>query len=169
MDYPGFGQSDMPSQDNFDYTFDHLAQICEKFLENRELSKFAMYIFDYGAPIGMRIAMKHPDWVTGIISQNGNIYQDGLGAKWENRKEYWKHPTAELRECYKSAFSRETVVGQYTFGTPENSVSPDGYELDLAYAQRPNYDEVQSDLIFDYQTNVALYPQFQAYLREEKA
>lgn len=135
-DYPGFGQSDIPSRENFSYTFDNLAKIIEKFLEKICIEKFFMYVFDYGAPIGFRIAMKNP--------------------------------TAELREKYKIAFAAETIIGQYTFGTPENSVSPDGYSLDIFYTQRENYSEIQSDLIFDYQNNVKLYPQFQKYLRENQ-
>ena len=125
-----------------------------------------MYVFDYGAPIGFRIAMKHPEDVLGIISQNGNVYQEGLGKKWEARAEYWKNPTKSLREQYKNAFAPETIIGQYTFGTEEGSVSPDGYSLDIYYTQKPGYDEVQSDLIFDYQNNVKLYPKFQEYLRK---
>lgn len=90
-----------------------------------------MYVFDYGAPVGFRIALKHPEKILGIVSQNGNVYKEGLGKKWEARAEYWKNRTKELPESYKSAFAKETVVGQYTFGAPENSVSPGGYALDL--------------------------------------
>ena len=135
----------------------------EKFLVAKNITRFFMYVFDYGAPIGFRIAVKHPDWILGIISQNGNVYAEGLGKKWEARAEYWKHPTAELREQYKSAFAAETIIGQYTYGTEPNSVSPDGYTLDIAYTSRPEYAEIQSDLIFDYQSNVA-----QEYLREHQ-
>ena len=168
MDYPGFGQSDFPPREEFAYTFDRLADICEKFLLQKHITRFAMYVFDYGAPVGFRIAAKHPEWISAIISQNGNVYAEGLGKKWEARAEYWAHPTPALREQYKGAFARETVIGQYTFGTPEGSVAPDGYELDLLYAQKPGYAEIQSDLIFDYQNNVKRYPEFQKYLRENK-
>ena len=164
-DYPGFGQSDMPPRESFAYTFDHIAGVMDEFLQTLGVKKFYMYVFDYGAPIGFRIALKHPESVPGIISQNGNVYQEGLGKKWEARAEYWKNPTKELREQYKSAFAPETIIGQYTFGTEEGSVSPDGYSLDIFYSQRPGYDEIQSDLIFDYQNNVRLYPKFQEYLR----
>ena len=167
-DYPGFGQSDIPSRENFSYTFDNLAKIIEKFLEKIGVEKFFMYVFDYGAPIGFRIAMKNPEKILGIVSQNGNVYEEGLGKKWAERAKYWKNPTAELREKYKIAFSAETIIGQYTFGTPENSVSPDDYSLDIFCTQRENYSEIQSDLIFDYQNNVKLYPQFQKYLRENQ-
>lgn len=167
MDYPGFGQTDSPDRENFAYTFDHLAEIVDAFLKNLHIDKFYMYVFDYGAPIGFRIAMKYPEKILGIVSQNGNIYEEGLGKKWDARAEYWKNPTPELREQYKSAFAKDTVIGQYTFGTEEGSVSPDGYSLDLYYASMiPDYAEKQSDLIFDYQTNVKLYPKFQKYLRE---
>ncbi len=166
-DFPGFGQSDAPSRETFAYTFDHLAEMMDQLLEKLGVEKFAMYVFDYGAPIGFRIAIKHPERVTAIISQNGNVYKEGLGKKWEARGEYWENPTEELREQYKSAFQKDTVIGQYTFGTPEGSVSPDGYSLDLYYASTiPDYEEIQSDLIFDYQNNVKKYPEFQNYLKE---
>ena len=125
-----------------------------------------MYVFDYGAPIGFRIAARHPNRILGIVSQNGNVYREGLGKKWGARAEYWENPTAELREQYKNAFAPDTVIGQYTFGTEEGTVSPDGYSLDLYYSQViQDYAEKQSDLIFDYQSNVKLYPAFQKYLR----
>ena len=165
-DYPGFGQSDMPSREEFTYSFNHIAEVIDEFITAVGVDKFYMYVFDYGAPIGFRIALKHPERVLGIVSQNGNVYAEGLGKKWEARAEYWAHPTQELREQYKSAFAPETIIGQYTFGTAHGSVSPDGYTLDIHYTQRPGYDEIQSDLIFDYQNNVKLYPKFQEYLRK---
>ena len=165
-DYPGFGQSDMPARDGFKYSFDNIAEVIDGFISAMGVGKFYMYVFDYGAPIGFRITLKHPEKILGIISQNGNVYAEGLGKKWEARAEYWANPTKELREQYKSAFSSETIIGQYTFGTEEGSVSPDGYTLDIHYTQREGYDEIQSDLIFDYQNNVKLYPKFQEYLRE---
>jgi len=167
-DYPGFGQSDSPSRSSFQYSFDHIAEIMEKFLDAKGIKRFFMYVFDYGAPIGFRIALKHPDRIQGIISQNGNIYDVGLGEKWNARKEYWKNPTKELREEYKKAFAKDTIIGQYTYGTRPGSVSPDGYLLDILYTQKPDYAEIQSDLILDYRSNVALYPSFQRYLREHQ-
>lgn len=165
-DYPGFGNTDSPSREEFAYTFDHLAEVMDGFIEALHIDKFYMYVFDYGAPIGFRIALKHPEKILGIVSQNGNVYEEGLEPKWAARAEYWKNPTKELREQYKSAFARDTVYGQYTFGTQEGSVSPDGYSLDLYYASIiEDYDEKQSDLIFDYQNNVKMYPDFQKYLR----
>lgn len=166
-DYPGFGNSESPSREVFTYSFDHLADVMDRFLQALRIDKFYMYVFDYGAPIGFRIAIKHPERILGIVSQNGNVYEEGLGKKWEARAEYWRNPTSELREQYKSAFAHETVIGQYTFGTEEGSVAPDGYSLDLYYAATiPDYAEKQSDLIFDYQNNVKLYPAFQEYLRK---
>lgn len=166
-DYPGFGQSDSPSREDFNYSFDNLSEIIDNFITALGIKKYFMYVFDYGAPIGFRIACKHPEKVLGIISQNGNVYEEGLGEKWAARAEYWQHPTDNLREQYKTAFSKETVINQYTFGTPKGSVSPDGYSLDLYYASTiEDYAEKQSDLIFDYQNNVKLYPAFQEYLRK---
>lgn len=168
-DYPGFGQSQSPSRKVFSYTFDHLAEVIDDFLAALKIDKFYMYVFDYGAPIGFRLAVKYPQRILGIISQNGNVYEDGLGKKWAARAEYWKNPTNELREQYKTAFAKDTVIGQYTFGTEEGAVSPDGYSLDLYYANIiPDYAEKQSDLIFDYQNNVKMYPIFQKYLRDNQ-
>ena len=168
-DYPGFGRSDAPARESFDYTFDHIAEIMDTFLESKGISRFYMYVFDYGAPIGFRIAAKHPERILGIVSQNGNVYHEGLGKKWEARADYWAHPTEEARKQYQSAFAPETVRHQYMDGTRENSVSPDGWQLDLYYAMTiPDYAEKQSDLIFDYQNNVRLYPVFQEYLRKHR-
>ena len=167
-DYPSFGQSDMPDRTKCPYTFDRIADVMDKFLGAKGIERFYMYVFDYGAPVGFRIALRHPERILGIISQNGNVYEEGLGKKWAARAEYWRNPTEELREQYKSAFAPETIIGQYTFGTPTNSVAPDGYTLDIAYTRRPGYEEVQSDLILDYRSNVRLYPAFQEYLRRHQ-
>ncbi len=150
---------------NLEYRFDHLARVIDKFTETIGLTKFAMYVFDYGAPIGYRLAMWHPERITAIISQNGNMYEEGLGKKWEARKAYWKNPTDELRQQFATAYALETIIGQYTFGTPEGSVGPDGYSLDYYYVCQPGRAEMQNDLILDYRSNVALYPEFQQYLR----
>lgn len=167
-DMPSFGQTVCPSIEGQSYTFDYLAHVMDVFTEAIGLEHFAMYIFDYGAPVGMRLALWHPERIDAIISQNGNCYEEGLGKKWEARKEYWAHPTPELRKQYESAFALETIKGQYCFGTPEGSVGPDGYTLDYAYVQLPERAEMQSDLIFDYQSNVRLYPEFQRYFREHQ-
>ena len=167
-DYPGFGQTKSPIRSSFTYSFDNISNIIDKFTEKIGLKKYSMYVFDYGAPIGFRLALKHPERIESIITQNGNIYEEGLGKKWEARKEYWKNPTKELRKQFSSAYSFETIKNQYTFGTPENSVSPDGYMLDFAYVNLPERNEIQNDLIFDYQNNVKLYPQFQKYLKDKQ-
>ena len=148
-DFPGFGQSDYPDRSIFEYTFDHLSKIIESFVEIVGLKQFAMYVFDYGAPIGFRLAMWHPDRITAIISQNVHIYHEGLGIKWAAREEYWKHPTPELRKTYQSAFAPQTVISQYINGTNKELVSPDGYTLDIAYMSRDGMSEIQFDLIFD--------------------
>lgn len=165
-DYPGFGNTSSPDREDFPYTFDHITEIIEAFIDKLKLTRYALYVFDYGAPIGFRIAMHHPERVTAIISQNGNIYREGLGGKWAVREEYWQNPTQEKRESYRTAFAPNTIKGQYVDGTKESQVSPDGYTLDIAYMSRPGNDEKQLDLIFDYQNNVKMYPEFQQYLRE---
>jgi pimeloyl-ACP methyl ester carboxylesterase len=165
-DYPGFGNTSSPDREKFQYTFDHITEVMESFIDTLMLTKYALYVFDYGAPIGFRIAMHRPERVTAIISQNGNIYREGLGGKWAAREEYWKKPTPEKRESYRTAFAPDTIKNQYVQGTEDNRVSPDGYTLDIAYMSRAGNDEKQSDLIFDYQSNVSLYPQFQKYLQE---
>lgn len=165
-DYIGFGQSAAPDHHKFDYTFANLTSYVVKLLQKLNIDKFYMYVFDYGAPIGFNIACQFPDKILGIVSQNGNVYQDGLGKKWEGRKQYWAHPTKELREQYKSAFAPETIKNQYLTGEQPGSVEPDGYSLDIYYTQSPDYAERQSDLIFDYQNNVANYPKYQAYLKK---
>lgn len=168
-DLIGFGQTDSPPRSDFEYSFENLSRYVEGFIEELGLERFYLYVFDYGAPIGFRVAMRHPEKILGIVSQNGNVYEEGLGKKWEARAQYWQAPTAQLREQYKAAFSFDTVKGQYTFGTEEGSVAPDGYCLDLYYARTiEDYAEKQSDLIFDYQSNVRLYPEFQRYLREHQ-
>ena len=164
-DMPSFGQTVSPLRSEQEYTFDYLARTMEAFTEALHLDHYAMYIFDYGAPVGLRLAMWHPERVTAIISQNGNCYDEGLGKKWEARRAYWANPTPELRAQFASAYALETIKGQYTFGTPEGSVAPDGYMLDYSYVQQPERAEMQNDLILDYRSNVALYPQFQGYLR----
>ena len=166
-DYPGFGQSESPDRKEFAYTFERLSEVMDDFLKAAGVDKSYMYVFDYGAPIGFRIAVRHPGSIIGVISQNGNVYEEGLGKKWDARAQYWNDPTPELREQYKSAFAKDTVIGQYTFGTEDGTVSPDGYSLDLYYASViPDYAEKQSDLIFDYRNNVRMYPVFQEYLRK---
>ena len=113
-DYPGFGQSDCPEHTTFEYSFEHLSRLIDTFTEQLKLKRYALYLFDYGAPIGFRLALWHPERICCIISQNGNIYEEGLGKKWEARKVYWEHPTPELRKSYEKAFEAETIIDQYT-------------------------------------------------------
>ncbi len=167
-DFPGFGQTKAPERDEFEYSFDHISRIIDEFTSKIGLDKYAMYVFDYGAPVGFRLAMWHPKKITAIVSQNGNVYREGLGKKWADREKYWAAPTAEGREKFSIAYAPETIIGQYTFGTPEGSVAPDGYTLDIYYVSLPGRDVIQNDLILDYRTNVALYPEFQKYLRDNQ-
>lgn len=165
-DLVGFGQTESPDHTKFTYTFENLTNVVDQFIKKLNLQKFYLYVFDYGAPIGFELACRHPESILGIVSQNGNIYQEGLGKKWEGRKEYWNHPTEALREQYKSAFAPKTIINQYTFGEKPDSIGPDGYTLDIHYSERPGYDEYQSDLIFDYQNNVKNYPRYQQYIKD---
>ena len=168
-DLPGFGQSDMPSRDAFPYTFAKLAEVMGRFTEVVKLKRFAVYIFDYGAPVGLRIAIKQPERITAIISQNGNAYEEGLSDGWNPIRTYWREPTKANRDALRSFLSPETTFWQYTHGVSEPSaVSPDGYSLDDFYMARPGAHEAQLDLLLDYASNVALYPKFQAYFRDHK-
>ncbi len=168
-DLPGFGQSDMPPRDKFAYTFDNIAGVIDRFTEVIGLKCFAIYIFDYGAPTGLRIAMKHPERVTAIITQNGNAYVEGLSEGWTPIQAYWKDPSEANRAVLRAFLTPQTTYWQYTHGvSDETAVSPDGYTLDNVYLARPGADEIQLDLFGDYQTNVALYPKFQEYFRTHK-
>jgi pimeloyl-ACP methyl ester carboxylesterase len=165
-DLPGFGQSDMPDHKTFKYSFDNMAKVIERFTEVIGLKKFAVYVFDYGAPTGFRIAAKHPERISGIISQNGNAYEEGLSDGWNPIRAYWRDPSPKNRAALRSLLSPETTRWQYTHGVPDPSlVSPDGSSLDDFYLARPGADEPQLDLMGDYKSNVALYPAFQQYLR----
>ena len=168
-DLPGFGQSEMPARSKFTYTFDDIAGVIDRFTEVVGLKRFAIYVFDYGAPTGFRIAVKHPDRITAIISQNGNAYEEGLSEGWNPIRAYWQNPSQANREALRTFLAPETTVWQYTHGVPDPTVvSPDGYSLDNFYLARPGADEVQLDLFGDYKSNVALYPTFQAYFRTHK-
>jgi pimeloyl-ACP methyl ester carboxylesterase len=166
-DLPGFGQSDMPSRDNFNYTFDNLAKVIDRFTDIIGLRRFAIYIFDYGAPVGLRIAVKRPERITAIISQNGNAYEEGLSQGWNPIQAYWREPTQANRDALRGFLTPETTRFQYTHGVADPSlVSPDGRSLDDHYLARPGAHEVQLDLFLDYASNVALYPTFQAHFRD---
>ena len=168
-DLPGFGQSDLPPRDTFKYTFDNLAETIGHFTEYLGLKRFAVYIFDYGSPTGLRIALKHPDRIAAIVTQNGNAYEEGLSDGWNPIRAYWRDPSQKNRDALRNFLSPETTLFQYTHGVADTSlVSPDGRSLDDFYLSRPGAHEVQLDLLLDYASNVKLYPKFQAYFRQHK-
>jgi pimeloyl-ACP methyl ester carboxylesterase len=168
-DLPGFGESDMPAPGTFTYTFENIANVIDRFTEIIGLPHFAMYVFDYGAPVGFRLAVEHPDRINAIISQNGNAYEEGLSDGWNPIRAYWQEPSLANREALRSFLAPDTTRWQYTHGVPDvTAVSPDGYSLDNFYLARPGADEVQLDLFGDYRSNVALYPTFQEYFRKHK-
>ena len=165
-DLPGFGQTEMPPPAEFEYTFDHVSRVIDRFTEVLGLDRFALYVFDYGAPVGFRIAARHPDRITAIVSQNGNAYEDGLSDGWNPIKTYWKDPSPANRDAVRTMLAPATTIWQYTHGVPDPAlVSPDGYSLDNFYLARPGADEIQLDLLLDYASNVALYPAFHEYFR----
>jgi pimeloyl-ACP methyl ester carboxylesterase len=168
-DLPGFGQSDMPPRAQFRYTFDNIAGVIDRFTEVVGFDRFTMYVFDYGAPTGFRIATTHPDRVTAIISQNGNAYEEGLSEGWSPIRAYWQDPSETNRKALRAFLQPATTRWQYTHGVSDDaSVSPDGIALDNFYLTRPGADEVQLDLFGDYKSNVALYPAFQDYFRKHQ-
>jgi pimeloyl-ACP methyl ester carboxylesterase len=165
-DLPGFGKSDLPGRG---YTFDRIAETIDRFTEVVGLTRYAVYVFDYGAPTGFRLAVKHPERITAIISQNGNAYEEGLSDGWNPIRAYWEKPSQANRDALRSFLTPETTLWQYTHGVSDaTTVSPDGYSLDNFYLLRPGADEVQLDLFGDYKSNVALYPTFQNYFRTSK-
>lgn len=168
-DLPGFGQTKSPPRGEFEYTFDSLANVIEAFTEAMSLKRYAMYVFDYGAPVGLRMAIRNPDRVSAIISQNGNAYVEGFSDQWGPWEAYWHEPSAANREACRESLSPDTIRDwQYGTGSEPGSLSPDGYELDIAYMARPGAEEIQLDLILDYRSNVALYPAFQSYFRDHR-
>ena len=168
-DLPGFGFSDAPDRKQFRYTFEHLAKIIGGFTEAIGLARFAIYVFDYGAPVGLRLALAHPERITAIISQNGNAYVEGLSEGWNPIQKYWKDPTAENRAALREFLKPETTKWQYSHGVQDATLlAPEAYELDSALLARPGNDEIQLDLFLDYASNVALYPRFQEYFRTKK-
>jgi pimeloyl-ACP methyl ester carboxylesterase len=165
-DLPGFGKSDMPGRG---FTFDRMADIVDRFTETVGFDRYAVYVFDYGAPTGFRLAVKHPDRISAIISQNGNAYVEGLSDGWTPMRAYWEDPSTANREGLRALLKPETTVWQYTHGVPDpTAVAPDGYSLDNFYLARPGADDLQLDLMGDYKSNVALYPVFQQYFRTHK-
>ena len=168
-DLPGFGQTKGPPRGAFTYSFDALANVIGGFVEAIGLDRYALYIFDYGAPTGLRLAMRHPERVAAIISQNGNAYEAGFSDQWEPWEAYWRDPSEANREACRPSLSPDTIRDwQYGTGADPELLSPDGYELDIAYMARPGAEEIQLDLILDYRSNVALYPDFHAYFRAHR-
>src|ERR1700761_7362715 len=164
-DLPGFGQSDDPKAN----TFDSIADTIERFTELVGFDRFAVYVFDYGAPTGFRLAVRHPERITGIVSQNGNAYVEGLSDGWNPIRAYWRDPSDANRAALGAMLTPQTTYWQYTHGVADPTrVSPDGYTLDDHYLARPNAETVQLDLFGDYKNNVALYPTFQAYFRDHQ-
>jgi pimeloyl-ACP methyl ester carboxylesterase len=168
-DYPGFGQSSMPSVTEFDYTFDRMAQVVERFTETVGLTSYTLYVQDYGAPIGFRLAAAHPDRVDALIIQNGNAYNEGLREFWKPLKEYWSDPTLERREVLRGFLTGESTKWQYLHGVRDTTrVSPDAWTMDQSLLERPGNQEIQLAMFYDYRTNLPLYPRWQAYFREHQ-
>ena len=168
-DLPGFGFSDAPDRAQFKYTFDHLAGVIDRFTTVAGLARYAIYVFDYGAPVGFRLAARHLERITTIISQNGNAYEEGLSEGWNPIQRYWKEPTSENRAALRNFLTPEATKWQYVHGVQDESlVAPESYTLDSALLARPGNDEIQLDLFLDYASNVALYPKFQEYFRTHR-
>jgi len=168
-DLPGFGFSDAPDPRRFLYTFENLAKAIDKFTQLIGLQSYAIYVFDYGAPVGLRLALSHPERITAIVSQNGNAYAEGLSEGWNPIQKYWKEPNEANRTALRDFLKPEATKWQYTYGVQDASlVAPEAYELDSALLARPGNDEIQLDLFLDYASNVALYPKFQEYFRAKQ-
>ena len=168
-DLPGFGFTDAPARTGFSYKFGHLAEVIERFTDVLGLTHYVLFVFDYGAPVGFRLALRHPERVTALISQNGNAYEEGLSDGWSPIQAYWKDPSHDNRAALRAFLKPETTQWQYTHGVPDpERLSPDAWTLDSALLARPGNDEIQLDLFADYQSNVALYPKFQEYIRTRR-
>jgi pimeloyl-ACP methyl ester carboxylesterase len=168
-DLPGFGFSVTPDRNTVRYNFENLAKVIGKFTETIGLQRFAIYIFDYGAPVGLRMALAHPERITAIISQNGNAYEEGLSQGWNPIQRYWKQPSEDNRNALREFLKPEATQWQYTHGVADASqIAPESYTLDAALLARPGNDEIQLDLFLDYASNVALYPKFQEYFRTKQ-
>lgn len=166
-DLPGFGYSDSPDRGKFDYTFDNLTKVMQAFIEELKLKRFAVYVFDYGAPTGYRLMLANPEKITGFISQNGNAYAEGLGSAWDAVKKYWKSNSKEDRNALRGFVKEQELRFQYFTGvTDPELVAPEAYTLDQYFLDRPESDEKQLDLLYDYQNNIDLYPKFHEYFRK---
>jgi pimeloyl-ACP methyl ester carboxylesterase len=169
-DYPGYGNSSMPAVDKFKYTFDNLSRVIEKFTEQVGLEKYVLYVQDYGAPVGYRLATRRPDRVTGLVVQNGNAYKEGLDNDfWKPLKAYWKEKTAEHEKPLRDFLTREATILQYTAGVRDReAISPDNWNIDQALLDRPGNAEIQLALFYSYGSNPPLYPAWQKYFREHQ-
>jgi pimeloyl-ACP methyl ester carboxylesterase len=168
-DLPGFGFTDVPAERGYTYTFDALAGTIFAFTQALKLTRYAMYVFDYGAPTGFRLALMAPECVTAIVSQNGNAYEEGLGGAWQPIQRYWREPTLNNRNAIRAALTPEGIRHEYSVGIPDPAlIKPEGYTLDAALLARPGNVDIQLDLFLDYANNVKLYPRFQEYFRTAK-
>jgi pimeloyl-ACP methyl ester carboxylesterase len=168
-DLPGFGFTEVPAKRNYAYTFGALAKTIFALTQALKLTRYAMYVFDYGAPTGFRLALMAPERVTAIISQNGNAYEEGLGNAWQPIQRYWREPTLEHRNAIRAGLTLEGMRLEYSVGIPDpNLIAPEGYTLDAALLARPGNVDIQLDLFLDYANNVKLYPKFQEYFRASK-
>lgn len=168
-DLPGFGFTEAPARGTFEYSFDNLAKVIADFADAVGLKRYAIYVFDYGAPVGYRLALSRPEKITAIISQNGNAYEEGLSDAWAPVQKYWRSPTQENRDAIRSLLTLEGTKWQYVHGVADESkVSPEAYWLDYALLSRPGNDEIQLDLFLNYASNVALYPTFHAYFSQHR-
>lgn len=168
-DLPGFGFTEAPARDAFSYSFETLTQIVDRFTEILGLGQFVVMVFDYGAPVGFRLALRHPERIAGIISQNGNAYEEGLSEGWNPIQTYWKEPSTANREALRGFLQAGTTKWQYTHGAHDASlIAPETYTLDQALLDRAGNDEIQLDLLLDYASNVVLYPRFQKYFRQHQ-
>ncbi|HEY7210870.1 MAG TPA: alpha/beta hydrolase [Bryobacteraceae bacterium] len=166
-DLPGFGFTEVPPKRGYNYTFDSLAGTMLAFTEALGLTRYALYIFDYGAPTGLRLALAHPERITAIVSQNGNAYEEGLGSAWSPIQTYWREPSPENRAALRAVLSAEGLRSQYIDGVPHaERIAPEAYTLDAALIGRPGNMEIQLDLFLDYASNVKLYPAFQEYFKK---
>lgn len=168
-DFPGFGLTESPARDHYVYSFENIANTINQFTEQLGLKHYAMEVFDYGAPVGWRLAKAHPERITAIITQNGNAYVEGLSDGWAPIQKYWKDPSQQNRDALRPFFETDAIRDQYTHGTQDPSVvAPETYLMDAAHIARGDNAEIQLDLFRDYRNNVAMYPEFQKYFREHQ-